>query len=100
MPLNMIEQDTSMPFAKSIFSFKKKYFLKLHTKHLFGKKCEHRYYKVRTGNALKDNTEAIHKGIRNKYDTFAFGQNNFCKVWDTKSYYTYDTHVLLNLNVF
>ena len=43
-------------------------------------KCEHWYYKGRTGNALKDHTEAVHKGIRNKYDTCAFGPIHFCKV--------------------
>ena len=48
----------------------------------FGKniKCEHWYYKVRTGNALKDHTKAVHKGITIKYDTCAFGQFHFCKV--------------------
>ena len=43
-------------------------------------KCEHWYYKGRTGNALKDHTEAVHTGIRNKYNTCAFGPIHFCKV--------------------
>ena len=79
MSLYMIEQVTSMPLAKSIFFQKKNAFPNYISNIYFGKniKCEHWYYKVRTGNALKDHTEA---GIRNKYDTCAFGQIHFCKV--------------------
>ena len=60
-------------FQKEFFS-KKNAFPNYISNIYFGKniKCEHWYYKVIIGGALKDHTEAVHKGIRNKCDTCAF----------------------------